>query len=562
MPRKTNIIETVSNDESEIINKINLPQSEKNIDRITEYVKKWIEYKNNPIKFMEECIQIPTPGGNTLIKLYEPQKRIVESFFKDHYLIILKSRQIGISTITQALITYIFVFYKNCKVGIVSRKAEEASDFSCKVQDMIDNLPDWLRPKYKTKRIQKFSLENGCELSSASVSPANPGSVLRSKSITLLVIDEAAHILNISEAWTGMANTVSKAQQDAKRRNIPYGTIIISTPNKTQGIGQWFYETWCKAEAGENIFVPHKIKWTEIPDFANDPTWYETQCKLLNNDRNKIAQELDLKFISSEDSLFDEDIQIKLQENIDKQTYTEIRIPDLPTKNYKFSIFKETNKNALHLIGIDIATPAGRDRTAIQIVEYSTGEQVAEFFGKPDPKMLYKIVRYIHNMFPNNLIIIENTGGFGQSLIYDLMYDEDYNFNLYGETRESTNKYVPGLSVNTKTRPLLLDALFTTINSNINCIKSKYLSSELLSLTVNNNKIEANTGFHDDLAMAFAMCCYVRKYKTKDIAILEYTQEEIEEFKNFNISKEIKSLNRYINDEQDLFAEDIEYEIY
>lgn len=103
-------------------------ESSKKLEMVL-YAQKYLEYKNDPIKFMEECIHIPTPGGSTLIKLYEPQKRIVESFLKNHDLILLKSRQIGMSTICQAIITYIFTFYKNCVVGIVSRDAAEASDF-------------------------------------------------------------------------------------------------------------------------------------------------------------------------------------------------------------------------------------------------------------------------------------------------------------------------------------------------------------------------------------------------------------------------------------------------
>ena len=77
------------------------------------YARKKLEYKKNPIKFIEECVVLPTTGGDKPFKMYEPQKEMVKNFFLKHNLVVLKSRQIGISTITQAIITYLCTFFKN-----------------------------------------------------------------------------------------------------------------------------------------------------------------------------------------------------------------------------------------------------------------------------------------------------------------------------------------------------------------------------------------------------------------------------------------------------------------
>jgi len=515
-----------------------------------ELLNKYIQYKENPILFMEECVYIPTPGESTLIKLYEPQKRIVKDFLENHDIIMLKSRQIGMSTITQAIITYLFTFYKNCVVGIVSRDASEASDFSRKVQDMIDLLPDWLRPKYKNKNTQYFILKNGCKLYSSAISPANPTSVFRSKSITLLVIDEAAHIRYIDEAWTGMASTVSKAQQAARDKGIPYGTIILSTPNKTNGIGLWFYKMWISAVNNENNFKPHKIHWSEIPDFVNDPNWYERQCKLLNNDKSKILQELELQFIGSEETLFSENTQIELQTIINQSEGKVVKIPGLSNYKDELLCFNDTiNRKKFYLIGVDCASVAGKDFNAIEVMDYYSGEQVMEFKGKVDPKVLVKIIKYIVQIHcPNSLIIIENTGGYGHSVIYDLYYDE-YPFNIYSTKKENSNNTIPGISTNLKTRPLILDALFTHVTEHPKSIKSKRLASELLNLVNKTGKVEADKGFHDDLAMAFAFCCYIRKYCRDEINTDEFTEEELQEYDVSNALDTILEL--YYNEAYD-----------
>ena len=162
--------------------------------------RKRLVYKQDPIKFIEECVYLPIPGESKLMKLYEPQKKIIKSFFQHNKLILLKSRQIGMSTLCQAIITYLVVFHENCVVGIVSRDGPESSDFCRKVKDMLDKLPEWLRVSYKNDAATFFILKNGSQLHTGAVSLSNPGSLFRSKSITLLIIDEAAHIQRMDEA--------------------------------------------------------------------------------------------------------------------------------------------------------------------------------------------------------------------------------------------------------------------------------------------------------------------------------------------------------------------------
>jgi hypothetical protein len=504
---------------------------------VYDLAKKRKHFKENPVEFIENFVKIPTPGGSELLKLYDPQKRIIKNFFQFHEMILLKSRQIGMSTLTQAIITYIFTFYENCVVGVLSRDSNESSDFCRKTQDMIDQLPDWLRPVYKNKSIQYFILENGCQLHIAAVSPANPGAVFRSKSITLLIIDEAAHIRDIDQAWTGIGSTLSKVQQVAQKKGIPYGTIILSTPNKTEGIGKWYFQMWIGALAKTNAFRPHKIHWTEIPDFKNDPGWYKKQCKILNGDKNRIAQELELKFVGSGNSLFTEDVQTALQDCAKPATEV-VQLPNYKGKGELWR-FKNINRGHFHIIGVDAATAAGIDRSAIEVIEYETMEQVMEFNGHIDPKELSDVIRLICAHCPHNIIVVENQGGYGQAVLYELMYDEEVVYNLYGtykgkdrrigtsRSRGGSNiEFIPGLSTNTKTRPLILDALYDVVAHDPDVIYSERLAAELLGLTNKGSKVEADKGFHDDLALAYGFCCYVRKYEVEALGDVEGLRED------------------------------------
>ena len=183
-----------------------------------------------------------------------------------------------------------------------------------------------------------------------------------------------------------------------------------------------------------------------------------------------------------------------------------------------------------------------------------------EFCGKLDPKKFADIVKLVAIHCPHNIIIVENTGGYGQTVISELIYDEEVEYNLFGDwiNRSSPNsvsrgrgrrsktrkEFIPGLNTNSKTRPLILDALFDYVKTDPDMIHSERLSMELLGLVNKSNRIEADTGFHDDLAMAYGFCCYVRKYCPDSLGDLEalpdveaqsiFTEKSIQTFRGLN----------------------------
>jgi hypothetical protein len=472
------------------------------------YAETYLEYKKDIVKFAEECIMIPTPGGSELIVLYEQQKNVLKSFVEDHHLILLKSRQTGFSTLSQIISVWISTFFENSVMGIISRDGAESSDFVRKAQNMIDHLPVWLRPTYRHKSVRSSIFSNGCELTASAVSPHNPSAVFRGKSIVLLIVDEAAFIHHLSQAWTSVSLALSKAQDVAKNKDIPFGTIILSTPNKTEGMGKFFYQAWCQAQEKDSLFKPHKIYWKEIPAFISDPTWYKKQCDILHNDARKIAQELELKFIGSEHTLFSEIVQEKLQE-ISKR---HIAIIPLPHKQEIYK-YKELSNDVFYLIGVDTASEAGgSDYSTVEVFEYATMDQVMEFRGKLAVKTFAKYVKLIAMMCPHNTLIIESNS-YGNQVIEELLFDDTYEFNIFGTNKKGNDSgFVYGLSTNTKTRPLITDALYHYISESPEMVRSERLALELLGLTDKVRRIEADTGGHDDLALALGFICYVRHY--------------------------------------------------
>ena len=474
------------------------------------YVAEYIQCKQSFEYFARTYVYLELPGKDVLFEPYNKQLELVDLIEKDKFVIVLKSRQIGISTVIRAYSAWLTIFFANAVIGIISKDGPEATDFGRGVRTIIEKLPRWMLPKggrsgpgFAKKSEQSFILENGSKLFVATVAPNFPEKVLRGKSITLLVIDEAAFINKLDEAWTSLVSSLATNQMLAKKAGVPYGTVILSTPNKTIGPGQFYFNMYQRALTGDSIIKPFTIHWKMIDKLANDPDWYRIQCDLFDNDKNKIAQELELKFLPSIGSFFDSEVMQKVQSS------TIEPIEKLKIFNGEIWVFSKPTPNKYYLIGVDTATEYGDDKSAITVWDYETLEQVWEYQGKCKVLDFVKIVKVASAQYPGLLVIESNSCG---NQVIEQMGDSEFSFMMYKEkTGQKTLK--PGITTSAKTRPLMIDALYSYINQYPESIKSERLALELSALvSKSNGRIEAESGSHDDLAMATGICFFVRKY--------------------------------------------------
>lgn len=487
------------------------PRSQKIIKTLTDkYITEYLRCKADFDYFCKTYIKIELPGKDAILKPYKKQSELVHTIEKEKYVLVLKSRQIGISTIIQAYSAWLAIFYDNVVIGIISKDFKEATDFARAIRGMVQKLPDWMKPPagsqgrgFAKRTEQSFILTNGSKVYASPVNPNAPDKTLRGKAITFLVIDEAAFVGHIDEAWTSLVPALSTNQMQAKRANVPYGTVILSTPNKTVGIGKWYFEKYQQALSKDNIFKSFIIHWKMIPELADDPQWYQTQCSLFDNDPRKIAQELELKFLPAEGAFFDSHTMEQVQDSAISP------IERLKLFNGEVWKFSQPVPGKWYLIGVDTAPEHGEDKSAITVWDYETLEQVWEYQGKCKVLDFVKIVQVAARSYPG--IIVVEANSYGNQVLEQLSITE-FSAMVYKETI-GPQTVKPGLTTSPKTRPLMIDALYSYITQYPQSVKSQRLALELTGLvSKRNGKVEADTGCHDDLALATACCFYVRKY--------------------------------------------------
>jgi hypothetical protein len=478
------------------------------------------------------------PGKDQLLNTYKKQSELIHTIERDKYVLVLKSRQIGISTIIQAYSAWLAIFYNNAVIGIISKDFKEATDFARTIRGMVEKLPDWMKPPkgvqgrgFAKRTEQSFILTNGSKIYASPVNPNAPEKTLRGKAITLLVIDEAAFIGHVDEAWTSMVPALSTNQMQAKKARVPYGTVILSTPNKTIGIGKWYFEKYKKAITGNDIFTPFIIHWKMIPQLAEDSHWYKTQCELFDHNPRKIAQELELKFLPAEGAFFEAETVERMQAAAIKP------IEKLRIFNGEIWRFQIPIPNRYYIIGVDTAPEHGQDKSAITVWDYETLEQVWEYQGKCKVLDFIKVVQVAAREYPG--IIVVESNSYGNQVVEHLGRSE-FSSMLYREKR-GKNITVPGLSNNLKTRPLMIDALYSYMTEFPENVKSERLALELTGLvSKKNGKIEADIGCQDDIALSAACCFYVRKYDPPvliDTSTFSGISEEIKDIIRGNIQE-------------------------
>jgi phage terminase large subunit-like protein len=96
--------------------------------------------------FMKKYCMIQHPTkGKVPFHLYPFQEETLQDFQDNDRMIILKSRQLGISTLAAGFALWSMLFNEDFNVLVIATTQEVAKNLVTKVRVMHDNLPSWLK---------------------------------------------------------------------------------------------------------------------------------------------------------------------------------------------------------------------------------------------------------------------------------------------------------------------------------------------------------------------------------------------------------------------------------
>jgi len=457
-------------------------------------IQEIIKCGKDPTYFINNYAKISHPlEGLIAFKTYDFQAQLLHDFNDYRFNIILKARQLGISTIVAAYIAWLMVFHRDKNILIFATKFGTATNLVKKVKNMIKNLPEWVKiAEVEIDNRASFELTNGSQIKASSTS-SDAG---RSEALSLLVIDEAAHVEGLAELWTGLYPTLSTGGR----------CIALSTPN---GVGNWFHKAYADAQNSDNDFHITVLPWDVHPD--RDKIWFEKETR--NMSRRQIAQELECNFNTSGESVIHPDDLTRIEEN-------ECREPKYKTGfDRNLWIWDIYNPGNTYLLVADVARGDGKDNSAFHIINVDTMTQVAEYQGKPNLDMFSSLLNETAREYGNCLLVVENNN-IGFSVLEKLANEHDYP-NLYYSIK-STHEYVDqiiaetkssavaGFTTSMKTRPLIIAKLEEFIRNKLIILRSVRLASEFRTFIWNNGRPEAMRSYNDDLTLSLAIACWVK----------------------------------------------------
>ena len=458
---------------------------------------------SDPVHFMRKYCYIQHPQrGKILFNLFPFQEKSLVEFKDLDYSIILKSRQLGISTLTAGYALWSMIFHEDFNVLVIATKQDVAKNLVTKVRVMHHYLPSWLKTESVEDNRLSLRYANGSQIKAISSSP-DAG---RSEALSLLVIDEAAFVKEIDDIWASAQQTLATGGK----------AIILSTPN---GSGNFFHRTWVKSEEGKNKFNTIKLHWSVHPE--RNQVWRDDQTQILGE--KMAAQECDCDFISSGHSVIPGQLL---------QWYKENMVLDpIETRgaNSEYWIWEYPNYTRDYLVVADVARGDGGDFSTFHVIDIETVTQVAEYKGQPGTKEFGNMLVNVATEYNEALLVIENAN-VGWAAIQPVI-DRGYK-NLYytykhegvsdsasqlskGYDLKDKSQMTPGFSTTSRTRPLLISKLDIYFREKACTVRSSRLIEELLVFVWNGNRPEAQRGYNDDLTIAFGIGLFVRDHALK-----------------------------------------------
>lgn len=479
-----------------------------NDDKIEEYTR----CANSFRYFAENYVYITHPKrGLVLFNLYVYQERCIREYDEYKHNIIRKFRQGGLTTLTVIWCLWRCMFKNDQKIMVLSKSDREAKGAGKIVTNVLKYLPEWIKPDVEldNQHEKVFRDTNG------SIEFWTPEAA-RSKSLTYLIIDEAAFIKNMDEHWKSMYPTLSTGGS----------CIVISTVN---GLGNWYEEWFHAALAGKNMFHVIDIEYKENPEY-NNADWVKEMRSNLGE--KGWRQEVLGDFLGSGETYINGETVTNLAKSTARTPPIKKLFPewenddtgsheDWQMINPKYSrgamwVWEEPKDGVEYALAADVSHGVGQDNSCFHVFRLDIMEQVAEFYSNSIPANDFAQVVYnVGHWYKNALVIVEAAEQ-GLSVINKLEFQLSYD-NLYYETRRNAES--AGVNMNKGNRPVYLEQLQSSLHNSLIKINSYRLVRELKTFVVVSRKPQSQRGKTDDLVMSLAMLLGILDSNRREIPV-------------------------------------------
>lgn len=500
--------------------------------------------------------------------------------------IILKARQLGFSTITEALLYHDSVTHSGVSTLIVAHTEEATSNLFTMSRLFHDLLPPEMQVKKKASNVQELLFENPTR--NPTEKALHPGIRSRIRCATAggqgVGRSATIHNVHMSEFafWTGDKETTATGIMQAVP-DLPGTSVFIeSTAN---GYNE-FKNRWDAAVRGESDFIPVFSAWHEDPDYRRPPdpgvVWSDEEIELRrryslddeqlawrrwcirNNcagDKDTFKQEYpscpDEAFLTSGSSVFDNETVIARRVSSPKPIaqgeftfeYDGLSITDIKFSERRggyVSIYVHPIRYKPYVIGGDTAGE-GSDFFTGQVLDNTTGQQVATLRHQFDEGIYARQMYCLGQYYNSALIGIEtNYSTYPVRELERLKYYGMYVRETLDTYTHKTKKSF-GFVTNSVTRPVIIANLVEIMRDTPDLVCDYTTLGEMLTFIYNEQRRpEAMAGEHDDCVMALAIAHHIRSQRSCVSEIPEPVRVEWSDDKWHDYNNASEDVRKYL----------------
>ncbi len=479
--------------------------------------------------FFRTCVRIPAAGGDghVAFELYDYQLDGMTRIMSTNRAVVLKARQLGWTTMMSGLALW-QALHPGSTVLYVSKNQDAANKALGLVRFMWTFLPTWVvarGPALTSNQAGKMEWTWPDGQVSRIISLAATRTAGAGETADLVLVDEFA---------------LSEYQDDALRTLLPTisarrGRIVVFST--ARGAHNRFARLFKEAWAGEGDFTAVFHPWMvsrifDLEDYKAEQRRFAAEPWLLYAEYPSSVEEafresgrprftalpseapalpVAMAFRGSHAGVAERYMELE-EADPDEEAHLhglpELLSP-LPTHNYVIAVDPSSGTGGDYTVG-HVVRRDGRD---VQIVASWRSNTI-------EPIQAAREMDVLGRHFHDALLVVETTGGWGDSYINELAHHLDYP-NLYVQTTDAprggrVNRY--GYPMSWQRRPKVIDRLASMLRYDLPeelhqpMVRGLYrvLLDELNTfVTREDGKVAADVGCHDDCVMSLAVAVTV-----------------------------------------------------
>jgi len=503
----------------------------------------------DPVFFIETFLWVKNKSGKVVPFILNPiQRKYVSLNYR--FSIILKARQLGITTILLALEFRKAIFNPGTNALIMAQDNDTTQRMFDTIKLFYDNLPDYIKPvkKYSNrKELYFYDPKNPSVSLNSRLFISSPGTnkntkVGRSATINALHLTEVAFWDNLEEVLSGLLESTPLTDNET--------TIVLeSTPNGEN----YFYNLYSLAKTGKSMFKPVFFPWYENDEYRLPLDPLDNFDTYFDEDEKEYAEKLHLtkealKWRRNKMSFYARNALAEFRKEYPKDDIScfknfnnattfpeksylylnyEIREPEDKLNIFRLKDFKaweELNNIDSYIISIDPAEGhTDSDLTALEVFKIKDENklvQVCELASKISPIELGRILLSMVSGLSNYLVVIErNTGS---ALHFILAENGISNIYIHSDGYE-------GFPMNRVSKPIIISKFLSALLKKEIIIYSKDLYKEIQFYNEVDKDKRLEDGSHFDRLIASMIANFVVDkigVSTADIGTIDLNNAE------------------------------------